>query len=374
MLEYFVFLRRMKMFDMKRRLVFVCLCLCVVISSAAKQFTLVLDPGHGGTDPGAVGTSAKEKDLNLKVALLVGEKISERCPDVKIVYTRKTDKTVPLKDRPMIANKANGDLFVSIHTNSSDSRIPCGTETYVIGLAKIGTNFEVAKRENSVILLEKDRESYHGFDPNSPESYIMFEFMQDQYMEQSLQMADFIQQNFSKKTDRTDRGVRQDLFWVLHQTKMPSVLVEMGFVSNASDQTYMLSKQGQEAIAESIVCAFEQYKHEFDKKNGLKFKQDTLPQEQISAEETDSGKPVFKLQLFVSKEVLPENHASLKGEKNLSYYEENGLIKYTIGETTSFKEIKNLKKELDKKFSDSFIIAFLNGEKISVKEALSLLK
>lgn len=374
MLEYFVFLRRMKMFDMKRRLVFVCLCLCVVISSAAKQFTLVLDPGHGGTDPGAVGTSAKEKDLNLKVALLVGEKISERCPDVKIIYTRKTDKTVPLKDRPMIANKANGDLFVSIHTNSSDSRIPCGTETYVIGLAKIGTNFEVAKRENSVILLEKDRESYHGFDPNSPESYIMFEFMQDQYMEQSLQMADFIQQNFSKKTDRTDRGVRQDLFWVLHQTKMPSVLVEMGFVSNASDQTYMLSKQGQDAIAESIVCAFEQYKHEFDKKNGLKFKQDTLPQKQISAEETDSGKPVFKLQLFVSKEVLPENHASLKGEKNLSYYEENGLIKYTIGETTSFKEIKNLKKELDKKFSDSFIIAFLNGEKISVKEALSLLK
>ena len=374
MLEYFVFLRRMKMFDMKRRLVFVCLCLCVVISSAAKQFTLVLDPGHGGTDPGAVGTSAKEKDLNLKVAFLVGEKISERCPDVKIIYTRKTDKTVPLKDRPMIANKANGDLFVSIHTNSSDSKIPCGTETYVIGLAKIGTNFEVAKRENSVILLEKDRESYHGFDPNSPESYIMFEFMQDQYMEQSLQMADFIQQNFSKKTDRTDRGVRQDLFWVLHQTKMPSVLVEMGFVSNASDQTYMLSKQGQEAIAESIVCAFEQYKHEFDKKNGLKFKQDTLLQKQISAEETDSGKPVFKLQLFVSKEVLPENHASLKGEKNLSYYEENGLIKYTIGETTSFKEIKNLKKELDKKFSDSFIIAFLNGEKISVKEALSLLK
>lgn len=362
------------MFDMKRQLVFVCLCLCVVISSAAKQFTLVLDPGHGGTDPGAVGTNAKEKDLNLKVALLVGEKISERCPDVKIIYTRKTDKTVPLKDRPMIANKANGDLFVSIHTNSSDSRIPCGTETYVIGLAKIGTNFEVAKRENSVILLEKDRESYHGFDPNSPESYIMFEFMQDQYMEQSLQMADFIQQNFSKKTDRTDRGVRQDLFWVLHQTKMPSVLVEMGFVSNASDQTYMLSKQGQEAIAESIVCAFEQYKHEFDKKNGLKFKQDALPQKQISAEETDSGKPVFKLQLFVSKEVLPENHASLKGEKNLSYYEENGLIKYTIGETTSFKEIKNLKKELDKKFSDSFIIAFLNGEKISVKEALSLLK
>lgn len=376
MVEYFVFLPRqeMKMFDMKRQLFLMLYCL-IVMSLSAKRFTVVLDPGHGGTDPGAVGTVVKEKDLNLNVALLVGKKISERCPDVKVIYTRNTDKTVPLKDRPMIANRANGDLFISIHTNSNESKRPCGTETYVIGLAKAGANFEVAKRENSVILLEEDRESYQGFDPTSPESYIMFEFMQDQYIEQSLQMADFIQQNFSKKTDRTDRGVRQDLFWVLHQTKMPSVLVEMGFVSNASDQSYMMSKKGQNAIAESIVCAFEQYKHEFDKKNGLKFKPEKNTQEMVVEQHcNDTTMPIFKLQLFVSKEVLPLGHFSLKGETNLAYYEEGGWVKYTCGETNSYSEIKKLKKDMDKKFGDSFIIAFLNGKKISVKEALSMLK
>lgn len=375
MVEYFVFLQGMKMFDMKRQLFLMIFCFFIVVSLSAKQFTVVLDPGHGGTDPGAVGTIVKEKDLNLNVALLVGKKILERCPNVKVIYTRDSDKTVPLKDRPMIANRANGDLFISIHTNSNESKRPCGTETYVIGLAKAGANFEVAKRENSVILLEKDRESYQGFDPTSPESYIMFEFMQDQYIEQSLQMADFIQQNFSKKTDRTDRGVRQDLFWVLHQTKMPSVLVEMGFVSNASDQSYMMSKKGQNAIAESIVCAFEQYKHEFDKKNGLKFKPEKNTQEMVVEQHcNDTIMPIFKLQLFVSKEVLPLGHLSLKGETNLAYYEEGGWVKYTCGETNSYSEIKKLKKDMDKKFGDSFIIAFLNGKKISVKEALSMLK
>lgn len=358
---------------MKRQLFLLFFCFCIVISLSAKQFILVLDPGHGGVDPGAVGTEVQEKDLNLKVALLVGEKISERCPDVKVIYTRDTDKTVTLRERPMIANKANGDLFISIHTNSNDSKRPCGTETYVIGLAKTGANFEVAKRENSVILLEADRESYQGFDPTSPESYIMFEFMQDQYVDQSLQMADFIQRNFTKKTDRVDRGVRQDLFWVLHQTKMPSVLVEMGFVSNASDQSYMMSKKGQNALAESIVCAFEQYKHEFDKKNGLKFQKKQQAKKAIE-QSVDSLKPVFKLQLFASKEVLPENHVSMKGEKNLSYYEESGWIKYTAGDTSSYEEIKQLKKALDKKFGDSFIVAFFKGKKISLKEALSLLK
>lgn len=375
MVEYFVFLQGMKMFDMKRQLFLMIFCFFIVMSLSAKQFTVVLDPGHGGTDPGAVGTIVKEKDLNLNVALLVGKKILERCPNVKVIYTRDSDKTVPLKDRPMIANRANGDLFISIHTNSNESKRPCGTETYVIGLAKAGANFEVAKRENSVILLEKDRESYQGFDPTSPESYIMFEFMQDQYIDQSLQMADLIQQNFSKKTDRTDRGVRQDLFWVLHQTKMPSVLVEMGFVSNISDQSYMMSKKGQIAIAESIVCAFEQYKREFDKKNGLKFKSgENVEELVVESHCNDTTKPIFKLQLFVAKEVLPTDHFSLKGEKNLSYYEEGGLVKYTCGETNSYGEIKKLKKEMDKKFEDSFIIAFLNGEKISVKEALSMLK
>ncbi len=359
---------------MKRQFFCALFCVLMALPAGAKRFTLALDPGHGGTDPGAIGTEVQEKELNLKVALLVGEKIRERCPDVDVIYTRKTDKTVALKDRPMIANKADADLFISIHTNANDSRRPCGTETYVIGLAKAGANFEVAKRENSVILLEEDRESYQGFDPTSPESYIMFEFMQDKYIEQSLQIADLIQQNFTTKTNRFDRGVRQDLFWVLHQTKMPSVLVEMGFISNASDQAYMISKQGQNALAESIANAFVQYKRDFDKKNGLKFKAEQTTKTESEKVAQNPDKPVFKVQLFVSKEVLPANHASMKGEKNLSYYEENGCVKYTCGETSDYKEIKRIKKELDKKFEGIFIIAFLNGKKISVKEALEILK
>ncbi len=343
--------------------VFALLC----ISTLASAFTIVIDPGHGGDDPGAIGCKSKEKDLNLKIALLLGEKIEAECPDITVVYTRKKDQTLTLKDRPRIANKNNGDFFISIHTNSAQSTKACGTETYILGMAKAGANLEVAKRENSVILLENDKESYQGFDPNRPESYIMFEFLQDQYNDQSLLMADLVQQQFAKKTDRENRSVRQDLFWVLHQTKMPSVLIEVGFISNASDENYLISKKGQNEIATAICEAVKQYKYEYDKKNNGKY-------QALKTEVLDSELPTYRVQLFAVKEELGANHPSMKGESNLTFYKENGYFKYTTQPQNDYDEVKKLHAEIKAKFPDCFIVAFYKGEKISVKKALTIKK
>lgn len=339
--------------------------LCV--SNSANAFTVVLDPGHGGTDPGAIGKKSKEKDLNLKIVLLLGEKIKAECPDISVIYTRTKDQTVALKDRPRIANKNNGDLFISIHTNSAQSTKACGTETYILGMAKAGANLEVAKRENSVILLEDDKESYQGFDPNKPESYIMFEFLQDQYIDQSLLMADLVQQQFTKKTDRENRSVRQDLFWVLHQTKMPSILIEIGFISNASDENYLISKKGQNEIATAICEALKQYKYEYDKKNNGKY-------QKLTTEVSDNELPAYRVQLFATKEKLSNNHSAMKGEKDLTFYKENGYYKYTTQPLNNYNEVKKLHSTMKKKFPDCFIVAFYKGEKISVKKALTIKK
>ena len=349
-----------------KKFVFTTLTL-LCFSALANAFTVIIDPGHGGSDPGAIGCKSKEKDLNLKVALLLGEKIEAECPDITVIYTRKSDQTLALKDRPRIANKNNGDFFISIHTNSAQSSKPCGTETFILGMAKEGANLEVAKRENSVILLEDDKESYQGFDPNKPESYILFEFLLDQYNEQSLLMADLIQQQFAKKTDRENRSVRQDLFWVLHQTKMPSVLVEIGFISNSSDENYLISKKGQNEIASAILEAIKQYKYEYDKKNNGKY-------QSLKTEISDNESPTYRVQLFAAKEELPCNHPSMKGEKNLTFFKENGYFKYTSQPVDDYEDAKKLHSALKEKFSDCFIIAFYKGEKISVKKALSIKK
>jgi N-acetylmuramoyl-L-alanine amidase len=232
-------------------------CIVFAMTISAKQFTVVLDPGHGGKDPGAVGKKGQEKEINLNVALMVGKLINENHPDVKVVYTRKTDKYITLKDRPNIANDADGDLFISIHTNASESTKAYGAETFTLGLSKSQANFEVAKRENSVLLLEEgNQETYQGFDPTSPESYIMFEFMQSKYIDQSVEIAYYIQKEFID-IKRLDRGVRQAIFWVLHQVKMPSILVELGFITNPSEETFLLSAEGQKKMANSIYSGFE---------------------------------------------------------------------------------------------------------------------
>ena len=237
------------------------LTLCAAPSFA---LTVVIDAGHGGKDPGAIGYSYQEKDINLLVSLLVGQAIKTKYPEVNVVYTRSTDVYLPLQERAAIANRANGDLFISIHTNACESHNAVGTETFTLGLAKTNANFEVAKRENSVMLLENDKEVYQGFDPTSPDSYIMFELMQSTYIDLSILMADYVQTEFTT-LGRSDRGVRQAGFWVLHQVKMPSVLVELGFITNAAEEKYLGSQDGATRLANCIVAAFGKFKHEYDK-------------------------------------------------------------------------------------------------------------
>ncbi|MDH6354321.1 N-acetylmuramoyl-L-alanine amidase [Dysgonomonas sp. PH5-45] len=238
---------------------------------ANDKFILVIDPGHGGADGGATRGKIKEKDITLDVALKLGKLIESNCPDVKVVYTRKTDITVDLYKRPVIANKAKANLFISIHVNATDAKTTSATgiETYLLGLAKTKENLAVAKRENSVILLESDYKTrYEGFDPQSPESYIIFEFMTNKYMEQSLDFAEMVQKQMVSMSKKGNRGVRQSGFWVLKQTSMPSVLVELGFINNPTDAAYLTSESGKRVFATSIYNAFIKYKKEFDKKKG----------------------------------------------------------------------------------------------------------
>lgn len=364
-------------------------------SQTKKTFTVVLDAGHGDNDPGAIGQIIQEKKINLSVVLLLGEMIEQNDPDVKVVYTRKTDVFIPLQERAQIANNAHADLFISIHTNANPNKAAYGAETYTLGLTKSKSNLDVAMRENSVILLESNyKEKYKGFDPQSVDSYIMFEFMQDKYIDKSISLASDIQQCFVRNAKRKDRGVRQAGFWVLHKTAMPSVLVELGYISNAEEERFLSSSQGQKQMADAIYSAFVKFKHEHEKKSG-KLGQDVIPVNQVdldissnsemsnqrpiqeiriplsisdSASLLKNDTPIYKIQLFASKQLV-KNHADFKGLK-VEYYVENGLYKYTYGNTTSFEEISKLRKEVLDKFKDAFIIAFKNGQKVSVQETL----
>ena len=245
---------------MRKYLYILLLLLCMPLMAAEHTYTLVLDAGHGGKDPGAVGRFSKEKDLNLKLALKVGELISAQYPDVKVVYTRSTDVFIPLQERADIANKNNADLFISIHTNSSESKKPCGVETFILGTDRLEANLEVAMRENAVMKLEDDYQTtYQGFDPNSIDSYIMFELMQNSYMDQSLQMAEQVQRRFVGHLNREDRGVRQAAFWVLLKTACPSILFEMGFISNPEEEKYLNQNASIAQMANAIVNAFGAY-------------------------------------------------------------------------------------------------------------------
>ncbi|MBQ6085786.1 MAG: N-acetylmuramoyl-L-alanine amidase [Bacteroidaceae bacterium] len=243
-----------------KRLAFIALTL--ILSLSAQAYTLVIDAGHGGKDPGAIGRKSKEKNINLAVALAFGKLVEQNCPDVKVVYTRKTDVFVELDERANIANRNKADLFVSIHVNSTAAKNgPQGTETYTLGMHRAADNLEVAKRENSVITLESNYEQkYEGFDPKSSESYIIFELMQDKNMEQSVNFAKLVQQQFKSTAGRVNKGVYQAGFLVLRATSMPSALIELGYINNANEETYLSSAAGQSALAKSIYNAFKAYK------------------------------------------------------------------------------------------------------------------
>lgn len=246
-----------------KKILTILLGVCLAIN--AQAYTLVIDAGHGGKDPGALGKTAKEKNINLAVALALGNIIQRNCPDVKVVYTRKTDTFVELHERANIANRAKADLFISLHANSTAAGKKGtsirGTETYTLGMHRASENLEVAKRENTVITLENDyNQKYEGFDPRSSESYIIFELMQDQNMAASVSFAKQIQKQFVQTAGRADRGVHQAGLLVLAQTSMPAVLVELGYINNAQEEQYMSSSAGVEALAKSIFNAFKAYK------------------------------------------------------------------------------------------------------------------
>lgn len=365
-----------------RILLFLCILACsypVIGNTINDRFIVVIDPGHGGNDPGAIGTRGKEKNINLNVARKLGRLIEDNCNDTKVVYTRKSDIFVPLHRRAEIANNAKANLFISIHTNAvaKKNSYVKGTETYTLGLHRTEENLEVAKKENSVILIEDDyKQRYAGFNPNSSESYIIFEFMQDKNMSQSVNFATLIQQNF-KSYNRIDKGVHQAGFLVLRETSMPSVLVELGYISNPSEETYLLSDKGTTDLANAIYRAFINYKG-----NSSKIKPTTITsntRQEITTpkeEETkETSKIKFKIQILASDRVLPQNSKQFKGLKPVSWYKENGLIKYTYAEDEDYNKILKIKRKIvDPKFKDAFIIAFKNDTKININKAIKEFK
>ena len=388
---------------MEKRLINILICCLFVLPLSAQQgsktaqkaaqkkaFTVVIDAGHGGHDPGAMGKLTQEKKLNLEVSQRLEQQIKLHHPDVKVVMTRKNDVFLTLQQRADIVNKNNADLFICIHTNAAENRNVTGTETFVLGVDKMQSNLDVAMRENAVMLLEDDYQTtYEGFDPNSVDSYIMFELMQDQYIDQSLNFATLVQHQFTD-IGRSDRGVRQAGFWVLHKSACPSVLIEMGFISNINEEKYLASDKGKEDITNSIYQAFEQYKSAYDRKHGIvkasqaeskpveakaakpaEAKADK-PAEAAKSAEAEAAKPVYKVQIFSTLKPVPAGDPTFRGLKNCQCTKDGKFYKYTYGEDADYQTILDIQQELKTKFKDCFIVAFLGNKQIPVKEALQM--
>ena len=374
-------------------------------------FTVVLDAGHGGHDAGAVGSFSKEKNINLRYTLLVGDMIKKNIPDAKVIYTRDKDVFVDLNERARIANRNKADLFVSIHTNSSKNSSANGMETFTLGVSRSKENMEVAMLENSVIKLEEDYETkYEGFDPNSIDSYIMFEFMKDQYTDRSITCADYIQTKMINTSKRNDRGVRQAGFLVLRATAMPSVLVELGFISNKEEEKYLNNNDNQVKLATAIFNGIKEYKHELDKKSGgsvnseeLGVRSEELKKEEVkedakvedkveklSATQMISGVAQqnsskldsaftsteipnsdyeFYIQYLVSKNNYKADNAVFKGHAPTKILNENNLFKYLVG-PYDVNTVFNKRNEITKSFPDAFIVAYKEGKKVSTPEAI----
>ena len=378
------------------------MCMLVVTAFAAnKRFTLVIDPGHGGHDAGARGAMSKEKDVNLTVALRFGKYVEQNMPEVRVIYTRTQDKFVPLHERANIANRANADLFISVHTNALPAgKVARGFETYTLGMHRAKDNLDVAMRENSVISMEKGFEQvYEGFDPKSSESYIIFEFIQGKNMERSVDLARMIQRSVCEGAGRPNKGVHQAGFLVLRETSMPGCLIELGFITTPDEEQLLNDKNKVDDIAKGIYEAFSNYKNKYDKSVSVPYRaserrvsavptivpdsykeKETAPAKLIPAmkiepvakkmENEKEDAPVFKLQIFVGDRMLRKGDAHFKGETDFDSFKEGNLVKYTIGSSTNYNEIYRLRKEKLDKFPEAFIIAFKNGEKYDVNQAI----
>jgi len=374
--------------------------------SKDKIAKVVIDAGHGGTMPGAVGKLSKEKDINLKVALRVGKLISENFEEVTVIYTRKSDETVELYKRAEMANKSKADLFISIHCNAAENKAAHGVETFVMGLEKTAESMAIAKKENADMLLEKDyKTNYSDFDPNSPEAYIVFSLYSSAYLNSSAIFASKVQKQLVNNTNMTDRSVRQAGLWVLYRVAMPSILIELGFISNADEEKLLIREDTQEILALSIYNAFVEYKNlnEGTSKpllpvpaiskaepaitEPLKVPQDTVTDEEAAPEPIESIKKPqqeqpksvnneirFRIQFFSTKEKLSTSNKIFKSLSDVKKFSENKFWKYTTGNFKTFAEAQTALKKIKKHYSDAFIIAFNNEHKIPVSEAQKLLK
>ena len=378
-----------------------------------KITTVVIDPGHGGKDTGAIGAISNEKDLNLTVALLAGDYITKNCPDVKVIYTRERDVFVPLNERAAIANRANADVFISIHCNSTESKSASavGAETFVLGEHKNAANLEVAKKENASILYEEDAdEQYGNFDLNSPEAYIALSLFQKEYLNQSLKLAANVQDQFAKRVGRKDRGVQQAGFLVLWKTAMPSVLIELGFISNAAEERFLASENGQTYMASAIYRAFRDFKASYEGENNVvkvttpqqetpvvtlpepqeesqpKPQTEPQPEPQVKPQPEPEPQPEaklepqpvpqaktrvsFKVQFATRDTEVPVSDKAFAKVPEVDVYFYNGAYRYTSGDFRSKQGAITRQAELrNMGFSDAFVVAFINGERATIKEA-----
>lgn len=352
---------------MKKQNQLLLIALCFLAQSlCAKPFTVVIDAGHGGKDPGAVGRVAREKDLNLDVALRLGKLIQNGYDpqDVRVVYTRDKDIFIPLQGRADIVNRAGADLFICIHTNSAENKSVTGAETFVLGTEKMDKNLDVAMRENAVMKLEADYQTtYQGFDPNSVDSYIMFEMMQNNYMDQSLRYATSLQRLFSDTLQRADRGVRQAAFWVLLKSACPSVLVEMGFISNRDEELYLNSEEGKQQMANAMLNAFQSFYRPAKKAEAVA-ESVVEPVEQATEQPTASApeevqqpaSPFWAVQILASKTPLSPDDARFKGLTNCGCIQKNGWYKYYYGASADKNEAQTTCKQLKSQFSDCYVV------------------
>ena len=417
---------------MRRKRVFfliIMLLFAVAVMAANRKFTLVIDAGHGGTDHGAPGSYSKEKDLTLKYALAFGRYVEDNSPDVRVVYTRKTDVFVTLAGRADIANKCNADLFLSFHINAvTGSKSAHGFQSWTLGRGEhsgdrgIKANLDVAKRENSVMFLEKDYKTvYKGFDTNSSESDIMYEFIADKNREKSVELSRLLQQYVCASTGRVNGGSHQNNLAVLRLTSMPSCLLELGFISTPDEEDFLNDDASVALYVKGVYNAFMKYRQRYGNDISVPYKpikeEPTIPQvvpsdyrkpaadnpaprkskrrvERKSAEadnnlakvepphkegdvqvpnRVENDKPVFKVQLLVSSNVLKSDDNRFKGLTNIESYKE-GLYKYTYGASTNYNEIYRLRKQILDRFPDAFIVAFKNGNKMDINAAIQEFK
>ena len=421
----FAEVKKYSCYTLIRALLVAAFMILAVAGVAARQFTLVIDAGHGGHDAGAKGSFSYEKNINLKMALAFGRYVEKNCPDVKVIYTRKTDVFVPLHKRADIANKNRADVFISIHTNAlPGGRIARGMETYTMGMRRSNEKLSAAQRENAVITYESDyKERYEGYDPNSPESAIMFEFIHDKNMAKSVELAKHVQKSVCSTANRPDKGVKQDVFLVLRETSMPACLIELGFITTPDEERLLNDDASIDNIARGIYNAFAKYKNdnysgvnvplvapkESDKvslptlipqddtdkqknRNAARNSETTASKPQSAPSQPrraaaktvnapagtskadDDDAPVFKVQIMANATKEAKNSPRFKGYDGIDMYEEGGMYKYTIGASTNYNAINRLRASLATEFPGCFIVAFRNGSKMNITEAIRIFK